>query len=232
MWERHLVGGTVAELHHRDVPLGRRSVWVMEASVPTLVFGSAQRDGLVEADAAGSAGWATTRRHSGGGLVALDPADVVWIDVVVPHGDPLWSDDVGAAFRWLGAAWERALASLGVEHAVAHRGAPVRAEEGRVVCFAGVGTGEVCVGERKLVGLSQRRTREGARFQCLVHLRWDPARWWPLVRPAVGGALVADLDATLQERVADLGQVDDQGVDLGDLVVAALVGQLLALDRG
>jgi hypothetical protein len=30
------------------------------------------------------------------------------------------------------------------------------------------------VGDRKLVGISQRRTRDGARFQCVVHRRWDP----------------------------------------------------------
>jgi lipoate-protein ligase A len=231
MWERHLVGGTVAELHDRPVPLDRRSVWVMEASVPTLVFGSAQREGLVEDDVASRGGWATTRRHSGGGLVALDPEDVVWVDVVVPHGDPLWSEDVGAAFRWLGDAWVRALGSVGV-HASAHPGGAVRGDEGRVVCFAGVGTGEVSLGERKLVGLSQRRTRDGARFQCLVHLRWDPARWWPLVRRAVGEELALRLDVTLRERVADLGHVDDQGAEIRDLLVAALVGELLALDRG
>src|SRR5262245_1347379 len=90
MWDRHLVGGTVAELHEREVPLDRRAVWVMEPRTPTLVFGSAQRDGVVHPTAAAEAGWAVTRRHSGGGLVALDPDDVVWIDVVVPAGDALW----------------------------------------------------------------------------------------------------------------------------------------------
>jgi hypothetical protein len=43
----------------------------------------------------------------------------------------------------------------------------------RLVCFAGVGPGEVLVGERKVVGMSQRRTRDGARFQCVVHRSWD-----------------------------------------------------------
>ena len=40
-----------------------------------------------------------------------------------------------------------------------------------LVCFAGVGPGEVLAGGRKLVGISQRRTRAGARFQCAVHVR-------------------------------------------------------------
>ena len=43
-----------------------------------------------------------------------------------------------------------------------------------LVCFAGVGPGEVLLGRRKLVGISQRRTRNGSRFQCMVHVRWSP----------------------------------------------------------
>jgi len=42
------------------------------------------------------------------------------------------------------------------------------------VCFAGAGPGEVMVGDAKLVGISQRRTRDAARFQSMVHLRWRP----------------------------------------------------------
>jgi lipoate-protein ligase A len=229
MWERHLVGGTVAELHDRELPLDRRSVWVMEASVPTLVWGSAQRDGVVDDGVAARAGWAPVRRHSGGGLVALDPAEVVWVDVVVPRGDPLWSDDVGVAFALLGQAWVRALATLGVE-AVSHEGGPVRTDEGRVVCFAGLGTGEVSVGERKLVGLSQRRTRDGARFQCLLHLRWQPDRWWPLVRPAVPEVAADPIEDVVLRGVADVGHLDESGVELRDLLVAALLGELLHLE--
>src|SRR5580698_7465883 len=100
MWDRHLVGGTVAELHHRDLPLDRRGIWVMEATTPTLVLGSAQPDEIIDPQQAARQGWAWTRRRTGGGLVALDPAQVIWIDVVVPADDPLWSPDVGAAFAW------------------------------------------------------------------------------------------------------------------------------------
>jgi lipoate-protein ligase A len=44
------------------------------------------------------------------------------------------------------------------------------------VCFAGLGPGEVTVDGRKVVGLSQRRTREAALFQCCAALRWEPER--------------------------------------------------------
>ena len=37
--------------------------------------------------------------------------------------------------------------------------------------------------DRKVVGISQRRTRAGARFQCFVALRHDPQRALPLISP-------------------------------------------------
>ena len=42
------------------------------------------------------------------------------------------------------------------------------------MCFAGHGPGEVFAGERKLVGLSQWRAREGALFSSCVYTRWAP----------------------------------------------------------
>jgi hypothetical protein len=41
------------------------------------------------------------------------------------------------------------------------------------VCFAGLGPGEVTRNGAKVVGISQRRTRHAARFQCAVLHRWD-----------------------------------------------------------
>ena len=42
-----------------------------------------------------------------------------------------------------------------------------------LVCFAGLGPGEVTLDGQKLVGLSQRRTRDGVRIQGLLHRRSD-----------------------------------------------------------
>ena len=42
-----------------------------------------------------------------------------------------------------------------------------------LVCFAGLGPGEVTVAGAKALGISQRRTRAGARFQCAVPRTWD-----------------------------------------------------------
>lgn len=102
------------------------------------------------------------------------PGDVLWVDLIVPAGDVLWQNDVGRAFHWVGESWVAALAELGVVAEV-HRGPLRRSRWSSEVCFAGVGPGEVSANGRKVVGMSQRRTRAAARFQCAALLRWDPS---------------------------------------------------------
>lgn len=166
-----------ADLHARPLPEPlERTVWVAEATVPTLVLGSAQRDEVVDRAACDAAGVAVARRRSGGGAVLVEPGRVLWVDVLLPNGDPLWvDDDVARAFLWLGEVWRDALAALGVTSRV-HEGGLCTTAWSRLVCFGGVGTGEVVDEDgRKLVGLSQRRGRAGARFQCMAMAGWDPA---------------------------------------------------------
>ena len=136
------------------------------------MLGSTQGDAVL---APGAGGLEVARRRSGGGAVLVEPDRVVWADVVVPAGDALWEPDVGRATWWLGEAWAAALDRLGVPTAVVHRGGLVRSAWSPWVCFAGLGPGEVTVGGCKVVGVSQRRTRDGALFQCAVPLTWEPA---------------------------------------------------------
>jgi lipoate-protein ligase A len=37
-----------------------------------------------------------------------------------------------------------------------------------------LGPGEVTIENRKVVGMAQRRTRQGALFQCALPIVWDP----------------------------------------------------------
>jgi lipoate-protein ligase A len=181
-------------LHDLGVPAApvHRLVRVLEVDRPALVLGSTQPD----ADVAPGAGAEVdvVRRRSGGGAVLLEPGRTVWVDVVLPAGDPLWSDDVGRAFLWLGDAWAAALADLGVADLAVHRGGLVATAWSREICFAGLGPGEVTAGGRKVVGMSQRRTRDGALFQCALLLgRWDPSRIVALLAvPASAGGDLAD----------------------------------------
>lgn len=163
-WEVTRLTGAADELHGRAVDFGRRSATVCAVTEEAVVLGSTQRD------------VPGVRRRSGGGAVWLRPDDPLWVDVVVPRGDALWDDDVGRAFWWLGDVWVEALGAVGVDDAAVHRGGLCVTRWSRHVCFGGLGSGEVVVRDgRKVVGLSQRRTRAGALFQCAVYGVWDAA---------------------------------------------------------
>lgn len=158
---------------HASDSVAERTATFHTVERPTLVLGSAQRDGDVDHNVADALGVDVVRRRSGGGAVLLMPGEFVWLDLVIPVGDPLWRADVGLAMIWVGELWQRTLAQFGVAGEVHHSGL-VTTEWSRQVCFAGIGTGEVMAGTSKLVGISQRRTREYARFQSMCHLRWRP----------------------------------------------------------
>jgi len=84
------------------------------------------------------------------------------------------------------------------------------------VCFAGLGSGEVSVGDRKIVGMSQRRTRDWARFQCLVHRRFEPDDSLDVLAPHLaGGAFGERLAARLSGGV---GVIDDADAAIDALV--------------
>lgn len=173
-WHVERIVGPAAGLHGRPLPEPpRRLVSVLLVDRPALVLGSTQPAADVDDGALAAAGTDLVRRRSGGGAVLLEPGESLWIDLALPAGDPLWDDDVGRSFHWLGRVWVAALDDLGVPAEV-HTGAMRGGRWSRLVCFGGLGPGEVVVGGRKLVGISQRRTRAVARFQCVVHRRWDP----------------------------------------------------------
>jgi len=189
-----------------------RSAWFVEVERPTLVLGSTQPDSSVDRGRADAAGVEVARRRSGGGAVLLRPGETVWVDVLVPAGDPLDEPDVGRAFAWVGRAWAGALADAGVDGATVHEGLPRRTTWSGLVCFAGLGPGEVTVGGAKVVGISQRRTRAGSLFQCGVLVAWRP-------RPLLDVLALADDD-----RVAATAGIEHvaagAGVDTARLVAA------------
>lgn len=167
--------GPAAAHHGRPLPTEpERAVWIHEVDRPALVLGSTQDDSVVDRETAAVLGIEVVRRHSGGGAVLLVPGEAAWLDVILPVGDALWEDDVGRASHWLGQVWRASLGDLGVAGAVVHDAALSCGPLGRLVCFGAIGPGEVLVGVRKVVGISQRRTRAAARFQCLVYRVWQP----------------------------------------------------------
>ncbi len=173
---------------------------------PALVLGSSQAATTVDPQAAAAAGVEVVRRHSGGGAVLVAPGAQAWVEAWIPRADPLWDGDVVRGALWLGRAWATALASLGASGPVVHEDRLVATAWSATMCFAGVGPGEVLVGGRKVTGLAQRRTREGARFttSAPVHLR--PAALVGLL--ALGGPVErAEATAELAAGATDLRTV-------------------------
>lgn len=206
--------GTAAAFHGADLLADARPrVVVCDADSPALVLGSAQKSGVADRAACAQARVDIIKRRSGGGVVLVEPGGMCWFDVVVPAGDARFSgvaDDVVASMRWIGGHVRDALAALGVTSTV-HGGPMSRGRWDSLVCFAGRGPGEVLdEGGRKLVGISQRRTRSGSRFQCMVHTRWSPGLLRALLvvpRPDIGeldsvGVVAADVAGALPRAVA------------------------------
>ncbi|HEX4979651.1 MAG TPA: hypothetical protein VFV35_06265 [Acidimicrobiales bacterium] len=215
-WTVERARGGAGALHARGVPAtlgGGRRVEVLEPTAPALVLGSAQRD-VADTDACTAEGVEVVRRQSGGGAVLVEPEGLLWVDVLIAVDDPLWTGDVSASARWLGAAWSEALRGVGgVDAPTVHEGSMCLNRWGRLVCFAGLGPGEVTdgAGGPKVVGIAQRRTRHGARFQCAVALGWDPLRLTGLLRfasDAERAGAAADLSRPGVVRPVDPGLRD------------------------
>ncbi len=210
--------GTAAEFHGRDIgPDPVPAVWVFDVTAPALVLGSKQRDAGIADDAAcAAAGVEVVRRRSGGAAVLLEPGRIVWFDVVVPTAQLRAAgvgDDVMASMTWLGWHVASALADLGVPAEV-HRGALSCTAWCPLICFAGVGPGELLSDGAKLVGISQRRSRAGARYQCAVHTDWSPA--------TLVGLLAADVPLDQLPPVATLP------TDVAAALPGAVAGALAA----
>lgn len=201
-WQWETRRGDAATLHEPTPPsAATRTALDLRVDGVALVLGSSQRRDEISVDEAGRRDIAVVRRRSGGGAVLLVPDDHVWIDLWLPRGDPLWDDDVGRAGEWLADVWVEALTTIGRSELAVHRGPVERTAWSTHVCFAGMGPGEVSSGGRKLVGVSQRRTRDWVRFQSLVHREWDAATTFGLL--SVAGASTAAHE--WRSRVAEIG---------------------------
>lgn len=176
-WKLYTEHVSAGEQHGRDL-VAERAVWDVRITQKAMVLGSRQDESLLNGELCSRDGIEVVRRRSGGGIVFLAPGEHVWLDVVVPRGDVLWSDDVAQASWWLGDVWVQTLNALGENDVSVHHESLSSDAWGDLLCFAGVGPGEVVQQDdeslSKLVGISQRRTRDYARFQCTIYTKWNP----------------------------------------------------------
>lgn len=206
-WAVERGSGPAASLHAlADPPGPARTVRVLEVDGPCLVLGSSQPPELIDSERAAAAGVAVARRRSGGGAVYLDADRQVWVDLLVPRGDRLWDDDVVRAANWAGELWGAAAASFTDEPVAVYRGRSTGGRWGRLICFAGLGPAEVSAGGRKIVGISQRRSRDWIRIQTMARISpgeaASPSGPAPDVRagPGPGADEAALLALTEEER--------------------------------
>lgn len=172
-----------------------------------LVLGSAQGAADFDDELVRSAGLGVVRRRSGGGAVLVAPGRQLWLDLFLPAGDPLALSDVGKSFLWLGDAYAEALRTV---LGTAPRAGAVEVNRGRAratqwsgrLCFAGLGCGEVTVGGRKVVGLSQRRERAGSWFHSMALLSGDAGELAGLLRAAPAERAAA------RQALAEAGPAD------------------------
>ena len=175
-----------------------------------VVLGSTQSDGVVDAELAAVRSISVVRRRSGGGAVWVAPGAQVWIDLWVPAGHHRWDADLVRSFWWVGEVWALAVEAAGAAGVTWHRGRGEPGPWATTVCFAGIGAGEVVTADgRKIVGLSQRRTRAGSWFSGAAYRVWEPDR---LVE-------VLALDEATRERLA--GDLAGIAAGVGDVTGGA-----------
>jgi lipoate-protein ligase A len=210
--------------------LPTRHAMVRLADHPTVVLGSTQRVEIVNAQRAAEGHAEVVRRRGGGGAVLLQPHDHLWIDAWVPRDDPLWDADVAAAATWVGSWWRAGLESLGIRWLEVHEGRSVPGDHGALVCFSGKGPGEVFQQERKVMGVSQWRGREGALFHTCAYTHWDPRALAHLLEidPVLCDALVNDLQQSAV-GVEDLALATGGGPAIAPAAAAARHGAIVKL---
>ena len=214
--------GTVRELHELDPlatirphPLiGVAELWWLQPTDTAVVLGSRQSAEIVDAAECARLGVDVVKRRSGGGAVLVVPDQLVWVDIVAPPGGA--PGDVRASMIWAGELWRRALAPFVDSGDLTVQGSMVTTPWSDLVCFAGLGPGEVLLDGCKLVGLSQRRTRDGVRIQGTMYT----------APPAIdlAGLLRPPHPATPQPAVASLAIAPADLVEQLQLLVSGTRG--------
>jgi lipoate-protein ligase A len=199
--------GGAGSFHARELPTTPvPHLWWFRPATAALVLGSTQDESILDLEECARRRIEVVKRRSGGGAVLVGPDHTMWLDVLLPRGHALWDDDIGRATWWLGDTWAESLAELGIDELQAHHGGLESSTISRLVCFAGRGPGEVFRGRAKVVGISQRRTRNWARFQCALSRRWDAATLAAcLVDRSIGDEAVRGMgsDVDLDPRAID-----------------------------
>jgi lipoate-protein ligase A len=172
------------------------TMYVARTERPTLVLGGSQASDVLDQNKI--ARTPVRRRRGGGGLVLLRPKDL-WVDWWIPRQDERWNYDVHVSSLRVGQWWADVLSDR--VHGVRLHEGPLEGEEAyRVVCFAGRGPGEVFVNDRKAVGVTQWRVREGVFVSTVLHAEptSDVLDYLSVIPPGLANALDHHALSTLE----------------------------------
>lgn len=199
---------------------GRRVAVIARPTDRAVVLGSTQQRGEIDEAAVERRGVSLVQRRSGGGAVVVAPGAQVWVDLFVPRADPIFDEDVRRAAFFVGDLWAAAISLIGTSGTPV---VPIRSFQptrwSRRVCYSGLGPGEVTVGGRKVVGVSQRRDRSGAWFFTMALLDDTQAALAELL------ALdAADREALKGDLGKHSGRLEGRAEDLEALIVEGLAG--------
>jgi len=158
----------VEELYDYDVlrSLTEPTMFVVRISEPTFILGGSQPLTVFDQEKVSNALY--RRRRGGGGVVLLQPDDV-WVDWWIPASDERWHKDVHESSVMVGEWWRKALADQVKSELLVHGGVMEGDPSLRVACFAGKGPGEVFSDDKKVVGVTQWRVREGIFLSTVLH---------------------------------------------------------------
>lgn len=149
---------------------------------PAVVLGRAQRQDEYMKLRAKADGIELCRRATGGGAVLAGP----WLlgaSVILPPGHPLVVPNIAESFRWFGQVHADWLKGIGIE-ARCVSSAEVKIDRSLAwACFGNFSHWEVEADGRKIVGLSQARTRNGVLLTSAILVGPPP---WALLCDVMG----------------------------------------------
>jgi lipoate-protein ligase A len=170
----------------------------------TMLLGAGQSSSAIDRDACERLGIPLLRRMSGGTAVLHD-SQTISLQLTLPAGHPLVSDDIHRNFRWFSELLMAALAHLGItaKWTPLDRARAERAPAGlEAACYSTLAPYEIAVDGRKLIGHGQMRRVRATALQAMVYRAFEPGQTVQLLNQH--GQSQAELERDLVERVTDL----------------------------
>jgi lipoate-protein ligase A len=129
------------------------------------------------------------KRRSGGGAVLAIPDSFFWFNLLIPAEDKLYEPNLTKSFDWLGQKLYLTLKKLKFG-TVQDLESDLRVNKsklthnpaGKLWCFMDSNYGEIFVQDKKLVGISQRRTKYGSCYSVGINIKSEFEIMWLLTR--------------------------------------------------